>query len=223
MLRHPVWALFLALLCSVACTKKPQSRFETLPGFTIEVVAPPEQTGSLIAITFDSLGRPVVAKERGNPTILIDSNGDGVFETEKVFSDKVVRLQGMWFDGRTLYAIGNDAAENKAGLYKLEDTNGDDAADTFERLNLFTGPMGEHGPHDIRRGPDGHPTIMLGNHTGLPPEIIDEKSPLQDTRENQLLTRYNDARGHAANIMAPGGVLARWNRQTGKYSILQGG
>lgn len=223
-MRNRVVVLALAaVVCSCGPSSKQQGRFQTLDGFTVEVAAKPEQTGSLVAMTFDSLGRPVVAKERGSPTTLIDKDGDGYFETEKPFTDKVVRCQGLWFDGRTLYAIGNDAEEKKAGLYKLEDTNRDDWADTFERLNLFDRGMGEHGPHDMRRGPDGVPTIMLGNHTSVAPELIDPNSPLAGCRENQLLTRYNDARGHAADIMCPGGVLTRFDLSTRKYTYFAGG
>jgi putative heme-binding domain-containing protein len=219
--------LLLVSLSLTGCQFFPEPRFEgsftVPPGFVVEVAAPPEMVGSLIQLTFDSLGRPVVSKERGHPTILFDNDDDGLFETEKVFSDKVQNLQGMWFDGRTLYAIGDDSAEEKAGLYKLEDTNGDDVADTFERLHLFTGPMGEHGPHDIRRGPDGNPTVLVGNHSGVPEEMIDPASPLRGYKESQLLPRYMDARGHAVDIWAPGGAIFRLNLAKMTYSRLLGG
>src|SRR5438552_1265900 len=100
-----------AVILTAACHRKADnSRFQVPPGFSVELAAPASQTGSLIALTFDSFGRPVVSKERGHPTILIDKDGDGIFETEKVFSNKVANLQGMWFEGRTLFAIGNDTA-----------------------------------------------------------------------------------------------------------------
>src|SRR5687768_10943946 len=42
------------------------------------------------------------------------------------------------------------------GFYKLEDTNGDDVMDRIERINGYAAAgMGDHGPHAIRRGPDG--------------------------------------------------------------------
>jgi len=215
-----VAAVFLATACN---RKKEKSRFEAPGGFSVEIAAPASQTGSLIAMTFDSFGRPVVSKERGHPTILFDKDGDGVFETEKIFSDKVSYAQGMWFEGRTLFAIANDTETKQAGLYKLEDTNGDDVADTFERLNTFERMMGEHGPHAIRRGPDGYPYVMLGNHTFVPRDLIEPSSPLRWYRESQLLERYMDARGHAAGIMAPGGVLWRYDRESQKYTMLLGG
>jgi putative heme-binding domain-containing protein len=216
-----------AVLLLAACQRAPQStRYETPPKFSVEVVAPAAQTGSLVAITFDSLGRPVVSKERKPPVILIDKDGDGKFETEKVFSRKIVNCQGLWFDARVLYGVCADTA-GQAGLYRLEDNNADDSADTFEMITKFERTMGEHGPHDIRRGPDGHPTIMLGNHTAVPAERLDPASPYRNYSEGQLLDRYMDARGHAAGIMAPGGYLVRYNRQATEpsksFTMLFGG
>ncbi len=222
-MKNRLLALSFAALIVTGCGRKPDSRFQTPPGFTVEVTAPASQTGSLIAMTFDSQGRPVVSKERGHPTILIDRDGDGVFETEKVLSDKISYAQGMWFEGRTLFAIGNDTATRQAGLYKLADTNGDDVADSFERLNTFDREMGEHGPHAIRRGPDGSLYVMTGNHTFVPRDLIEPDSPLREYEESQLLERYMDARGHAAGIMAPGGVLWRYNRDAKTYTMLLGG
>ena len=78
-------------------------KFSTLPGFTIERVNPPDKTDSYVVVTFDSLGRLVVSKENDNPRILFDNDKDGVYESEKVITDKVRNCQGLWFDGRTMY------------------------------------------------------------------------------------------------------------------------
>ena len=214
------WLLDTALGQSSSAPK--QDRFRVPSGFEVETVVAAEQTGSLVALTFDSFGHPVISKERGHPTVLLDQDGDGRWETQKVFTDRVSGAQGTWFDGRTLYAIGN-GPDGKAGLYRAADTDNDDVADTFDTLILFTGGMGEHGPHDIRRGPEGLPTILLGNHTGIPGELIDPKSPLRGYKESQLLPRYMDARGHAVNIWAPGGAIYRLDLERKKYTMLAGG
>ena len=227
MIRVRVFSLLLAVLLGGCRYLLPElafeGPFEVPAGFVVEPLLPDGQVETLIQVTFDSFGRPVVSRERGHPTILFDHDGDGVYEAEKVFSDKVQMLHGMWFDGRTLYAIGNDTENKQAGLYKLEDTDGDDGADTFEKLHDFKGSIGEHGPHDIRRGPDGHPSVMLGNHTFVSDELIDPLSPLRGYRESQLLDRYMDARGHAVGIMAPGGTVSRLRLDRLKYSLLAGG
>jgi putative heme-binding domain-containing protein len=212
------------LMLLAACGPKTElSRYRVPDGFAVEEVAGPEQTGSLVALTFDSLGRPTVAKERRNPVILEDRNGDGRYETEKVFTTAVRNLQGMWWDGRTLYAVGMNEKGEETGVYRCPDADGDDVADSCELVNRYERSMGEHGPHAIRRGPDGEAMVILGNHTGVPTDLVDPNSPLSNYNEAQLLNRYMDARGHAAGILAPGGVLTRWDRKTGKYLLIGGG
>jgi putative heme-binding domain-containing protein len=225
MMRTPLTAFTAALLLLAGCSREPilEGPYRVPPGFVVERLLPAGQDETLIQITFDSLGRPVVSRENGNPTILFDNDGDGVFESEKIFSDKVEMAHGMWFDGRTLYAIARDPELKQAGLYKMTDLDGDDAADTFEKLHDYAGSIGEHGPHDIRRAPDGQPSVMMGNHTFVPAELIDPRSPLRNSKESQLLERYMDARGHAVGIMAPGGTMSRLRLDPVQYSLIAGG
>jgi putative heme-binding domain-containing protein len=243
------------------------SPFALLPGFTIERVTPADQTESLIVITFDSLGRPVVSQSAsGNgssPRVLLDSNNDGVFESERIVSDRLNTCHGLFFAGRTLYAncrgvlpgdpppdtnaaLGRGAppggqgpgggrgnqppAIGMPGLYKLEDTNGDDVMDTIERIQRYTGNgMGDHGPHAIRRGPDGSLMFLVGNNTyvGAPPvtdDVVDkEASPnWNNVKERQFLPQFNDPRfGNSSRI----GVHAMvWRLQpSNKYALFYSG
>lgn len=200
------------------------SRFTTLPGFVVEQVTPPTKTeDSYINMTFDSLGRPVVSKEDAGPRTLIDTDGDGIYESERVFSDQVTNCQGLWFEARTLYGVCAGAVDDQMGLYRMEDTNSDDVADTFERVSTLKGSSGGHGPHAIKRGPDGQPTLMLGNMSGVPDDLIEPGSPLRNSKESQLLERYADARGHAADVSVPGGTIVRLNRAKSTYTLLSGG
>ena len=136
------------------------------------------------------------------PRMLLDNDGDGIFESEKIVSDKLNTCHGLFYASRTtLYAncraalpgdppadpgggggaaagaLGRTGAAPRraarsrrraagratsrrrpgiSGLYKLEDTNGDDVMDTIERIQRYTSAgMGDHGPHAIRRAPDG--------------------------------------------------------------------
>ena len=159
--------LLLILLLAAGCRsrmqqRQPQEVAVAPPGFSIEAAVPGARLGSVAAFTFDSRGRPVVVvKDRKVATVLLDQNRDGVFETEKVLTNKVTGVCGLWFDGRVLYLIGH-GPEGQYGFFRLEDNNGDDEMDTFEKLSDFEGGA-EAGPHDIRRGPDGLPTLLLGN------------------------------------------------------------
>ena len=81
----------------------------------------------------------------------------------------------------------------------------------FEQCELVRGAaggMGEHGPHAIALGPDGPLYYNNGNHAHLKPPI-DPASPVNVAYEGELLPHYNDSRGHAAGIMAPGGEILR--------------
>jgi putative heme-binding domain-containing protein len=242
------------------------SPFALLPGFKIERVTPQDKTESLIVITFDSVGRPVVSQSAsGNgssPRILLDNDQDGIFESEKIVADRLNTCHGLFFEGRTLYAncrgvvpgdpepeepsdgrgganqqfAGRGRGGNQQpaigipGLYKLEDTNGDDVMDTIERIQRYTGNgMGDHGPHAIRRGPDGSVMFLVGNNTyvGAPPvsdDVVDtENSPnWNNVRERQFLPQFNDPRfGNSARI----GVHAMvWRLQRdNRYSLFYSG
>ncbi len=78
----------------------------TVPeGFAVERVVPTERTDSYVVVTFDAHGRPVVSKENDFPRRLIDRDGDGVYESEQIITERIRNAQGLWFEGETLYAI----------------------------------------------------------------------------------------------------------------------
>ncbi|MBM3734924.1 MAG: c-type cytochrome [Acidobacteria bacterium] len=205
-----------AAVLFAACGSRPGSRFSAPPGFTVESALAPELSGSIVAFTFDSQGRPVAAREHKHPVLLIDSNGDGVYDREQVLTTHVKTLQGIWFDGRTMYAVGNNV-DSEPGLYKVDEDG------AFEQLARFERRMGEHGPHDIRRGPDGFPTVLLGNNTAIPAPLVDPTSPYRGYSEGQLLDPYLDGRGSTTGLTAPGGVLARFHEDRRRFTILFGG
>jgi putative heme-binding domain-containing protein len=81
------------------------SPFATLPGFSVTRVTPDAKTDSYIVVTFDSKGRPVVGQSvSGNgssPRLLLDANGDGIFEGEKVVSDRLNTCHGLFYENET--------------------------------------------------------------------------------------------------------------------------
>ena len=232
----------------------PGSPFALLPGFKIERVTPESKNESLIVVTFDAKGRPVVSQSAsGNgstPRLLLDENNDGIYEGEKVVAEQLNTCHGLFYAGpTTLYGncrgvvpgdplppppgaqpAGRGGAQpapagrgggggNQGptigipGLYKLEDTNGDDVMDTIERINRYTGNgMGDHGPHAIRRGPDGSIMFLVGNNTyvgslSASGEVNDDAvdkttSPnWNNSEERQFLPQFNDPRfGNSTRI-----------------------
>ena len=120
------------------------------------------------------------------------------------------------------------------GFYKLVDTNGDDVMDTIERIQRYTSNgMGDHGPHAIRRAPDGSIMLLIGNNTyvgapfapGQPNDagVDTESSPnWHNSEERQFLPQFNDPRfGNSTRL----GVHATvWRLQPdNRYSLFFSG
>lgn len=185
-----------------------------------------EPNFSLVNMCFDAKGRLLCSQERGPIVMFTEPDSKGVFKKTSVFCDAIRNAHGMnWIDDY-LYVVGDGKDEKGAGatgLWRGKVTQGKDQVEKLELLHRFRGGMGEHGPHAVIHGPDNKLYIVIGNHAGAQVEKLASNSPLvrwptgamgpdQDkpnTTEDVLLPRQNDARGHAANILAPGGTIWR--------------
>ena len=174
--------------------------------------------------------------------MLLDNDKDGIYESEKVISDKVRNCQGLWFEGRTLYAAcamvptpeqvaaapppapgggrGGPNVNNRAGFFKLEDTNGDDVADTFETLGM-AGAIQEHGPHAIRRRPDGGMAVIVGNNETIADNALDLTSLVLKDKDAQFLPYFANF-GQSAREGAHSAIFD-WNPATKKFRVFSGG
>src|SRR5262245_6573206 len=137
----------------------------TLPaGFTIEVAARGPLVDRPITADFDQEGRLYVSESSGSnakvneqlrdrPHRIVrleDTDGDGVFDRQTVFADKMMFPEGtMWLAG-SLYVAAPPS------IWKLTDTDGDGVADRREEWfqgRTLTGCANDlHGPF---LGPDG--------------------------------------------------------------------
>src|SRR3954451_21961687 len=92
----------------------PAPRFRAPPGFVVEKVAGPPLVRYPLFAAFDDRGRLFVAEgtgtnlpgtelvkiKKGRILLLEDTDGDGKFDTSKVFADQLVFPQGvLWHDG----------------------------------------------------------------------------------------------------------------------------
>ncbi len=198
-----------------------QHRFTVLEGFEVEAVVPEDFLESVVNLSFDHLGRPVVAFEHGGIHVLIDDDGDGKYESMENFSSEVETAHGMHYLGPGDLLV-NSKGPQGSGLYRLKDLDGDDHADEVKLIAASRGRIGEHGPHAIRTGFDGSLYVMYGNHS-FPDVSVDPLSPSRGLREDHLLERYLDPRGHANTIWAPAGTLHRLELGQNKWSQINGG
>lgn len=148
-------------------------QFEVPPGFTVEVAAAPPLVKHPIMAGFDDKGRLYVAENAGmnlprvdlekqlpNSVLrLEDSDGDGNFDKQTVFADKMTFPQGaLWHDG-SLYVASS------GGIWKLTDHNDDGVADERQLLVSKFGYTGNAADvHGCFAGPDGRIYWCEGRH-----------------------------------------------------------
>ncbi len=221
-MRNAVVVLAAGLLLPVACQRlgsdtRPAAL--VLPdGFRYEVLYSPmaEDSSSWVSLAADDKGRLIASDQYGalyrvKPAPIGTDPEDT--HVEKLDID-IGRAQGLLWAFGSLYIVVNnaeDAAEGRrSGLYRATDTDGDDHFDTIDSLRSFDG-WGEHGPHSIVLGPDSSSLyIIAGNHTELPGPFRSLVPPVW--QEDQVQPVLRDPRGHAADRPAPGGWIARTDR-----------
>ena len=214
-------------------------KLKLLPGFKAEHLYSPSDNkqGSWVSMTFDDKGRMITSDQYGFLyRIELPPVGAGAqqpkIEKLKVGvvqpGDTTVGMgyaQGLLHAFNSLYVMVNNR-ENKnfgkgSGLYRLQDTNGDDQYDKVTLLRALKGE-GEHGPHSIVLSPDKQSLyVMCGNFTDVP-EMDAYRLP-RVWKEDNLFPDIKDPRGHATDRMAPGGWLAKVDPDGKKWELVGAG
>lgn len=208
-------------------------------GFIVEHLFSPSDNefGSWVSMTFDDKGRMIVSDQFGSlyrlllPQIGEDSSK---LEIERIHLDSITDTtnkvdfgyaQGLlWaFDG--LYVMvnhhGDDNFEKRSGLYRLDDTNGDDKFDKITKLIELQGD-GEHGPHSVVLGPDRQSLyVVAGNHTLLPK--MDYYRLPKHWDEDNIFPLIVDPQGHATEVKAPGGWIAKTDPYGNSWELIGAG
>ena len=204
-------------------SQKAKSKIEKLKlsdGFRAEHLYSPSahEQGSWVSMTFDDKGRLITSDQYGalyrlevspigNATApkiekLIIGTADSQRADTTTLKIGMGYAQGLLYAFNSLYVMVNHNSnkdfDKNTGLYRLQDTDGDDQFDKITLLKSMTGEPGEHGPHSIVLAPDKKSIyIAAGNHTDLP--VMDSYRLPPVWKDDNLLPQIKDPRGHANN------------------------
>jgi putative heme-binding domain-containing protein len=199
----------------------PTERFEIDNQFTIQQLLKGEETGSLIAVTFNEFGHLITSREGGPLLLIYDEDDDGHLDAVREYCTEVKNCQGILALNGMVFVTA-DGPEG-AALYRLEDNDGDGQLEKVTSLFGFGEKMGEHGGHGLTLGPDGLIYVVVGNHSQLDVEIANS-SPHSNYYEGDLIQpRHEDPSGHALGHKAPGGVVIRTDLNGEVVELVAGG
>src|SRR5688572_16154878 len=199
-------SIALSMCSSWAAAQEGQQRSATpgeelkVPaGFKAELLhsAGPEE-GSWASMTVDPKGRLYISPQYRSPKegpggatlfrVTLKEGGGGVERLDPVPLPVGGSMGMLWaFDSLYVSGLGPDGQ----AIYRLRDTDGDDALDEAKLFKKVEGGAGEHGAHAIVLGPDKHLYIAHGNSTPLVEGIADD-SPHRNYQEDSLLPRIMD-------------------------------
>ncbi|MCP5537567.1 MAG: c-type cytochrome [Akkermansiaceae bacterium] len=218
---HP--ALILCALTSLTCAAKPAEpvQLTTLDGFRTQLIynVDPETEGSWVSMCFGDDGKLFVCDQYGKLYRLTLKDGK---IADKAALAAPGNAQGLCWAFGSLYVTSHARYhQSKPGIYRLTDTNKDGNFDQTELiLPLKVG--GEHGPHGLVKTADGKGLyLVIGNHS--PPPTTASSITNKNWAEDTLHPHQPDARGHAANIRAPGGTLLRLSPDGKQQEIIATG
>ena len=188
-------------------------------GFKVETVysVPQATQGSWVSMTIDQQGRLIASDQGDRGFFRVTVKPDGPPSVEKL-PVKLSSAQGLAWKSGSLYA-----SVTGQGMFRVSDTNGDDQLDHAELLSSYSG-RGEHGNHGLVDTEDSEELFAIsGNQTPLPAADTIGRRRLQSVKEDLLLPRQWDPRGHAAGILAPGGWITRFDPATKKHDLFCAG
>jgi glucose/arabinose dehydrogenase len=189
----------------------PADRLTVPDGFQAELLySVPEGQGSWVSMAVDDRGRLITSDQYDAGMFRITLKDDGEVDVEPL-DVEIGMAQGLLYAFDSLYVNVNGQGPSGGGLYRLQDTNGDDQFDKIEHL-MKLNPAGEHGPHAVLLSPDGESIyICAGNNTDLPDPLPARTRVPLIWDEDHLLGRMPDARGHNVGRLAPGGWIIKLN------------
>lgn len=219
------------------------SKLKLPADFKVDHLYSPSQheQGSWVAMAFDDKGRLITSDQYGAlyRIALSPIGTDSLASIERLDIGKTKAeladstqpkiemgyAQGLLYAFNSLYVMVNNRPnenfEKGSGLYRLQDTDGDDQFDKITLLKALEGE-GEHGPHSVVLAPDKKSIyVIAGNHTNVPAMDAYRLPPVW--QEDNLFPLIKDPRGHANNRMAPGGWIAQVDSLGERWELISAG
>jgi putative heme-binding domain-containing protein len=213
-------------------------------GFKAEHLYSPADNdqGSWVAMTFDNKGRMITADQYGALyRLVLPAAGDTTkpkvekliigSDADKSTDTTTLKIgmgfaQGLLYAFNSLYVMVNHNSDKdfdkNTGMYRLQDTDGDDQFDKITLIKSLEGEPGEHGPHSIILSPDKKSIyISAGNHVDVPEMETYRLPPVW--QEDNLFPQIKDPRGHANNRKAPGGWIAHMDSLGNHWEMVGAG
>jgi putative heme-binding domain-containing protein len=217
------------------------ARLKLPEGFKAERLYGPSEheEGSWVSMTFDAKGRLLASDQYGAiyrltipaigdttktraERIDLEQPGNATDTTKRV---SIGYAHGLLWAFNSLFVVVNHHQdgefEKSSGLYRLQDTDGNDQFDKITLLKTLRG-AGEHGPHNIILAPDKKSMYLIaGNYTNVPP--MDSYRLPSNWGEDNLFPLITDPNGHAAELKAPGGWIAHIDSTGTQWELVSAG
>lgn len=205
-------------------------------GFELEILFSPQESnqGSWVALAEGENGTFYSSDQNGDLyQFKVPAVGSVLDSTEVDSIDlDIGHAHGLLWAFNSLYVSVNDRWEDSegeqltetgSGVYRLQDTNDDGELDKITPLIKLHG-AGEHGPHSLVLSPDGESIYFIaGNHTDIPEQVANNSRLPNNWDEDNLFPPFLDARGHANNVKAPGGWIARFEPDGSNWELIAAG
>ena len=220
-------ASVLGASCAIGLTAEstPVNRLTVKKGFLVERLysVPKEKFGSWVVLCKDDKGR-LLAGDQYGAIYRFEAPAPGKTlqdsDVERIDLD-IGHAWGMCYAFDSLYVVVNDKAHGGRGLYRLEDTDGDDKFDSVKLLRKFQENGGEHGPHAVVPSPDGKSLhVVCGNQTELPK--YDASRVTECWGEDSLMPRVY-GRGFMKGSEAPRGWICKTDPEGKKWEVVATG